>query len=300
MKKTVFTICLYLIFLVANLCFVKLTAQLSQSFSYQAMLSDSKGTPIVGKVGVKVSILFKQENGTTVYMERHDKTTDSRGFIGLMIGEGTTIYLGKLDTINWANGPYFVKVEVSPTGGYSFPLTTVSQIASVPYALVAQRADSLSSTFKETDPLFSVSVAKKITEQDISRWNTLTQKAQYKIGQLAHGGIVFYVSPDGIHGLVSSLNDFNTNAIWSNAKNLSLGNYTDWYVPSIDELNLLFQSQYVLNKVLENSAGSTGLTSEIYWSSSEKNSNEAYMVEMGTIKSNLKTNLAAFRIVRSF
>jgi hypothetical protein len=300
MKQTVFSIFVYLIFLVANLYFVKVSAQITESFSYQAILSDSKGTPIVGKVGVKVSILFKQENGTTVYMERHDKTTDSRGFIGLMIGEGTTIYLGKLDTINWANGPYFVKVEVSPTGGYSFPLITVSKIISVPYALFAQRADSLSSSFKETDPLFLASAAKKITDQDISRWNTLTQKAQYKIGQLAHGGIVFYVSPDGNHGLVAALNDFNSNTNWSNAKNLSLASYNDWYVPSINELHLLFQSQYVINKVLENGNGSTGLTSEIYWSSTEKNSNEAYIVEMGTVKSNIKTNIAAFRIIRSF
>jgi hypothetical protein len=300
MKKATISIYLYLILLVINLYFVKVSAQITESFSYQAILSDNKGNPIIGKVGVKVSIIFKQENGTTVYMERHDKTTDSRGFIGLMIGEGTTIYLGKLDTINWANGPYFVKVEVSPTGGYTFPLTTISKIASVPYALFAQRADSLSSSFKETDPLFLASAAKKITEQDIIRWNILTQKAQYRIGQLAQGGIVFYVSADGNHGLVASTNDLNDNSVWSSSKNVSIGSYNDWYIPSADEFNLLLKSQYIVNKTLEGGSNTSGLIKEFYWTSSEKNETEAYLFELGNLKLSSKSTLASVRAIRAF
>jgi len=275
-------------------------AQIPQSFSYQAIVSDNKGTPIVGKIGVKVSILHKQENGTTVYMERHDKTTDSRGFVSLMIGEGTSIYLGKIDTINWANGPYFLKVEIAPTGGYVFPISSVSKILSVPYALFAQRADSVSSLYVESDPVFNSSVAKKITALDTLRWNAFSQKVRYQIGQLAHGGIIFYVTPDGNHGLVASLNDFNENDVWSNSKNIVIGNYNDWYVPSADEMNLVLKSQYLINKTLEGSINTSGLIKETYWTSTEKNATDAYLFEMGSLKSFSKSTQAAKRAIRAF
>ncbi|GBL34553.1 hypothetical protein EMGBS15_01480 [Filimonas sp.] len=48
---------------------------------------------------------------------------------------------GSFSTINWANGPYFVKTETDPTGGTTYTISGTSQLMSVPYALYAEYAN---------------------------------------------------------------------------------------------------------------------------------------------------------------
>jgi len=45
------------------------------------------------------------------------------------------------DTIQWLNGPYFIKTETDPNGGINYTITGTSQILSVPYAMHAQTAN---------------------------------------------------------------------------------------------------------------------------------------------------------------
>jgi uncharacterized protein (TIGR02145 family) len=56
------------------------------------------------------------------------------------------------DGIDWANGIYFIKTETDPNGGTSYTITGVSQLLSVPYALHAKTAESITGTVTETDP----------------------------------------------------------------------------------------------------------------------------------------------------
>jgi hypothetical protein len=54
----------------------------------------------------------------------------------------------------------------------------------------------------------------------------------------------------------------------SPAKNWVQSLGSGWYLPSIDELEILFQNRYIVNEAL-NSLGQTLLSYENYWSSTE-------------------------------
>lgn len=109
------------------------------------------------------------------------------------------------------------------------------------------------------------------------------------------GGIVFYITDSGIHGLEAALEDIDSNAGWGcldrviegtdgfsvgtgeqntfdilagcnepgiaaeRADNYRFGGYRDWFLPALDELTLLyFQREIVGNFIPEN-----------YWTSTE-------------------------------
>jgi hypothetical protein len=68
-------------------------------------------------------------------------TSNANGLVSLEIGGGTVVS-GNMATINWANGPYFIKTETDPTGGSSYTITGTSQLLSAPYALYAKTSGS--------------------------------------------------------------------------------------------------------------------------------------------------------------
>ena len=112
-------------------------AQTPQKFSYQAVIRDAFNTLVANqKVGVAVSILQTSEIGNVVYKETHFPTTNANGLASLSIGTGTKTD-GDFSKIDWAKGPYFVKIETDITGGTSYSLTAISELMSVPYALFA-------------------------------------------------------------------------------------------------------------------------------------------------------------------
>lgn len=142
--------------LVTVLITVALFAQSPQKMSFQAVVRDIDGSLVVNSnVGVRIQILQTSEFGSAVYVETHSPTTNGNGIMTLEIGAGT-IVLGTFAGIDWANGPYFIKVETDITGGESYSITGVSQILSVPYALSAKTAESVTGTITETQNLADV------------------------------------------------------------------------------------------------------------------------------------------------
>jgi hypothetical protein len=112
-------------------------AQAPQKMSYQAVVRNAANTLVANTaVGVKISVLQTSASGTSVYSERHTPTTNANGLATFEIGGGTVL-AGTFATINWANGPYFIKTETDPTGGTNYTIAGTSQLASVPYALFA-------------------------------------------------------------------------------------------------------------------------------------------------------------------
>jgi hypothetical protein len=129
--------------------------------------------------------------------------------------------------------------------------------------------------------------------------NDLTFFTGYVVGDTALGGVVFYTDASGLHGLVATLADQDSGMPWSNGSyvttgatgitigtgksntaaivavqgegfyaakicdDLTLNGFNDWFLPSIDELQLIHSE--------------IGLTAyAYYWSSSELDSNNAW------------------------
>jgi uncharacterized protein (TIGR02145 family) len=121
-------------------------------------------------VGIRISILQGSVSGTPVFVETQTPTTNTNGLVTLEIGSGTPV-TGNVTGINWANGPYFIKTETDPVGVANYTISGTSQLLSVPYALYAKTAESISGGIAETDPIFNALLAKGIKTSDTSKWN---------------------------------------------------------------------------------------------------------------------------------
>lgn len=120
-----------------------LYGQAPQSFKYQTKAKDASGNNITNKlVSFRMSIIQGNISGPVSYKEIDTATTNPFGLATLDIGVGK-IVSGNMASINWSNGPYFIKIEFDPNGGNNFTFMGVSQMLSVPYALYSQSAGSL-------------------------------------------------------------------------------------------------------------------------------------------------------------
>jgi uncharacterized protein (TIGR02145 family) len=163
--KKIFTNC------VAILMTAIVFAQAPQKMSYQAVIRNSSNALVVNtQVGLQISILQGSASGTAVYVETQTPTSNANGLVSLEIGSGTVVS-GTFASINWANGPYFIKTETDPAGGTNYTITGTSQLLSVPYALHAKTAETLTGNITENDPLFGASIAAGITAADTAQWN---------------------------------------------------------------------------------------------------------------------------------
>lgn len=131
------------IFLLLVSCpFSYILAQAPQKMSYQAILRNSSSELIVNTVvGMRISIIQGSENGIEVYTEVQKPSTNANGLVTIAIGSGTA-FKGSFSSINWGDGPYFIKTETDPKGGDSYTIIGLSQFMSVPYALFAANSGS--------------------------------------------------------------------------------------------------------------------------------------------------------------
>jgi hypothetical protein len=119
-----------------------LVAQVPQKMNFQAVLRNANNA-IIAKcvVGMRISILQGGPTGPSVYTETQTANTDYNGLVSLQIGGGVP-QLGTFSSIDWANGPFFLKTEADPNGGASYSIIGTSELLSVPYALYAVSSGS--------------------------------------------------------------------------------------------------------------------------------------------------------------
>jgi uncharacterized protein (TIGR02145 family) len=164
---------LYFTFLATILLTSVVFAQTPERMSYQAVIRDAGDNLISNQtVGMQISILQGAAGGTAVYIETQAPTTNDNGLVSFEIGTGTTS--DDFSSIDWANGPYFIKTETDLAGGTSYTFTGTSQLISVPYALHAKTAATVTGEITETDPSYTSSEAANITATDITNLSNLS------------------------------------------------------------------------------------------------------------------------------
>lgn len=93
-------------------------------FSYQAKSKDSSGGLMTNALlGIQISIVENSTNGSIVFREQHQVTTNESGMFQLNIGEGTNIS-GNLLGLEWTTNRHYLIVDIDENGG-----TNYSQLA---------------------------------------------------------------------------------------------------------------------------------------------------------------------------
>jgi uncharacterized protein (TIGR02145 family) len=223
-----------LILLIAVAFTANLFSQVPEKLSYQAVIRNSSNKLVTNtNIGMQISILQSSPSGTAVYIERHFPSTNENGLVTLEIGNGTVIS-GSFSNINWSLDSYYIKTETDLNGGANYTITGTSQILSVPYALYAKIAESISGTMTETDPVYKGSQAAKITATNVtnlanlSGTNTGDQDLSTLATKTALGDSSAQVRskiPD-ISRFITSENDPNFNA--SVAKGITGADTANW------------------------------------------------------------------------
>ena len=107
-----------------------------------------------------------------------------------------------------------------------------------------------------------------------------------KVGVQHQGGLVAYVSPDGKSGLIVSDKEIGVSVDWESAIKLcneyKSGKYNDWYLPTKQELSLIFDN----SDVSRSFPGESSLFN--YWSSTEVSEDKAVYMLYGNEKSTWK------------
>jgi hypothetical protein len=278
-------------------------AQAPEKMSYQAVVRDSGVNLVTNQVvGMQISILQTTATGTAVYVETQTPTTNVNGLVTLEIGTGSFVS-GDFTTIDWSADSYFIKTETDPAGGDIYTITGISQLMSVPYALHAKTAESVTST------------------------------CGLSIGDTHQSGIIFYLDASGCHGLIVAPDNQSRSAAWSNGSVMDTraygsglfegkyntqmingqqggttsaaaicANYGDgkWYLPSIEELNLMYENIGQGNALGLGNIG--GFDNGSYWSSTENDNVSAWRQRFSDgYQGNIgKFNGPSVRAVRAF
>ncbi len=99
-----------------------------------------------------------------------------------------------------------------------------------------------------------------------------------KIGEFYCGGIIFYLNNTGQHGLIAAKADMQGHSAgneegyfsWIDAKaachNFVSNGYSDWFLPNKDQLNQLYLNESAVG----------GFVEKFYWSSTERDSSNAW------------------------
>jgi hypothetical protein len=140
-----------LLFSILLLSFViNANAQTPEAFNYQAVIRDNAGNPLPDHIiAIQVKLINGSLNGTIVYSEVFQPTTNSFGLVNLQIGKGTPTS-GTFSAIDWSLGPYYLEIDADITGGVNYVQVGVSQLLSVPYALYAQSGVQGSNSWKDS------------------------------------------------------------------------------------------------------------------------------------------------------
>ena len=188
------------------------------------------------------------------------------------------------------------------------------------------------------DNIVSLQEENASLQDSIDVLNATSYTPLYQIGDMVHGGIVFYIDATGEHGLVAAQEDLEGSYEWgcygeyvdgADAKwigsglqntmditnqgcatenggttaaqaalDTELNGYSDWYLPSLGEL----QTMYITIGQGSENGNIGGFENNTYWSSSENNNGSAWGVYFsnGYADGYYKGDADRVRVIRAF
>lgn len=157
--------------LAAVLFTVFIFAQAPEKMSYQAVVRDASGSLISStQIGMEINVRKGSPTGDIVYTETQTPTTNANGLVSIEIGGESGF-----SAINWGSDTYFIETKTAVEAPLTeYTIIGVSQLLSVPYALSAKTAETITGPINETDPVYTGSQAANITEEDITNLGNLS------------------------------------------------------------------------------------------------------------------------------
>ena len=302
------------LFTLLSVFFVTATlwGQSPEKISYQAVIRNSTNDLVTNQtVGIRISILQGSATGTAVYVETQSPGTNANGLINIEIGNGV-IQSGSFANIDWGNGPYYIKTQTDPNGGTNYTILGTSQLISVPYALYAETAEKSFTTYSVGDfthggIVFWLDETKghglvcaKTDQTSGVRWYSGTNSRSMALGDGPLAGnmnTAIIIANEG-YGDGQSYAARFCNELKITEEGIT---YADWYLPSIGELNLMYQNKATIDATAT-AHGGIAFGSSWYWSSTENGIDSAWSLYFpsGAILHNLKSATLRVRAVRSF
>jgi len=293
-------------------------------------------------VGMRISILQGSTTGTIAYSETQNASTNANGLVSLEIGIGTPVtgtfaginwatgpYFIKTETdptggtaysITGTNQLMSVPYALFSANGRTGPQGLTGATGAVG-ATGPQGLTGLTGAVGATGPQGLIGLT------GAAGANAGVGGFTHYLGEAFNGGIIYYLykGSDGLeHGLIVALTE--SRAEWQviptllNADRTEDGAYNttlmtncpaatyiatlgaSWYLPSIDELALLYNNRYSVQKALR-ASGNTLLSSDSpYWSSTESFATFAFYLDFYTSKAYYADKLGSYicRGVRAF
>ncbi len=301
-----------------------ITSFAQQGINYKALIKDGSGV-IVSSTAIDVTFTIL-DVAVNVYEETHAPTTDANGIVILNIGEGAPV-TGDFSTIDWSSNSHFLKVQIDTGGGLQDMGTTAFK--TVPYAMHATTAttlpggidqgyiEALEARIAALEP--QPAAIGDIREGGVVFWVDPADNTHGLVCAFSDYATSLEWGCDGTDlptvpnvpynggvpaGLGAEIGDgvTNTNDILADCSTApaalaarSLG--PDWFLPSIKELNQIYDNKTTLEAI----AGFAGF-SNYYWSSTENDNNNAWKQNFnnGNQNNNNKNNTNRVRAVRGF
>lgn len=274
---------LYLLPMLLFLAFHAFAQNPPQAFNYSGVARDASGNPLSNRtLAVEIAIVKGSTAGQIQYIETHNTSTDQFGLFNLVIGGGA-VQSGSMNAINWGIDNYFLRVAFDMNGGSNFTLLGTTQLLSVPYALHAGTAASLGGNGGHyigekfgggvIFHLYRDSTGTEhgliVAPNDISISSAWDSTAACLAGTCAN--VRFAESTyNGSANTAAILNDVNSPfTAAAHCVAYSSGGFTDWYMPSLQELNMIWNNLFDVNRTMESMPGADTMRFAVYWSSTE-------------------------------
>jgi hypothetical protein len=281
---------------------VSIVAQ--QGINYKAVIKDGSGV-IVASTPIDVTFIIL-DGAVNMYEETHAPNTDANGIVILNIGEGTPV-TGTFSTIDWSSADHYLNVQIDTGSGLQDMGTTAFK--TVPYAMYSTTATTATELTGGIDQAYIDALEARISAlepQPIAIGDIREGGVVFWVDPAdnTHGLVCAFSDYVGIRewgcygadlpnvpnvtsfppsGLGAEIGDGinNTNNILNDCPSApaalaarSLG--TEWFLPSVKELNQM----YINKTTLEAVAGFSAFGG-FYWSSSEFDYLDAWRQDFG-------------------